>query len=454
MKWSIDGIPPGSVVESAAITSDVLETSPQPFPVYPLLTAWIETEANWNEAMDGVSWSMPGASGAADRKQDPIGILTAKAPGRSSLELNAAGIDFVQGWLDGTLPNHGVIVASDSSDQGISVRSSDASVADRRPKLSIRYQPPDGNLAPRVQIGPDQHIDWPPGRADLNAWVVDDGPLPGLTLEWSQLSGPAKGSFSATDSAAISVKLPRPGEYVLRLAVSDGYMQSEDLVRINVMKPGWMRSADIQIARGEDDAEEALGGEVFLDSGDLDMMADRTGETIQAVGLRFQSIPVPPGALIIESWIQFEADEVSEGSTTLLIEGEASDDASAFDVMPGNITARRRTQNGVSWTPELWANSGAAGTQQRTPDLSPLIQEIIDIPGWRTGNDIAILISGQGDRAALAYDGNAAGAAVLHLEYACPSSQSGRKPSKQTNEKGCRSLPDASKYEAKAAARK
>ena len=53
---------------------------------------------------------------------------------------------------------------------------------------------------------------------------------------------------------------------------------------------------------------------------------------------------------------------------------------------------------------------------QRTPDLSALLQEIVDRPGWRSGNAVALILSGAGRRTARAYDGLQAGAPLLHVE--------------------------------------
>src|SRR5262249_28731317 len=70
----------------------------------------------------------------------------------------------------------------------------------------------------------------------------------------------------------------------------------------------------------------------------------------------------------------------------------------------------------VAWTPNAWT-SGQAGTGQRTPDLSAVIQEIVNRSGWASGNAIALVITGTGARTAFTYDGSTTQAAVLHLEY-------------------------------------
>jgi hypothetical protein len=60
---------------------------------------------------------------------------------------------------------------------------------------------------------------------------------------------------------------------------------------------------------------------------------------------------------------------------------------------------------------------GQAGLAQRTPNLSAVVQEIVNRPGWASGKAMAFIITGNGHRTAEAYNGNAAQAPLLHLEW-------------------------------------
>ena len=55
--------------------------------------------------------------------------------------------------------------------------------------------------------------------------------------------------------------------------------------------------------------------------------------------------------------------------------------------------------------------------KQRTPDLSQILQQIVSQDEWKTGNDLALVITGRGYRNAVAYDGDANAAPILHVEY-------------------------------------
>ncbi len=69
----------------------------------------------------------------------------------------------------------------------------------------------------------------------------------------------------------------------------------------------------------------------------------------------------------------------------------------------------------MGWTPPDWTSVGSRGPDQRTPDLSAVVQEIVDRPGWSSGNALVLVVDGSGGRTAEAYNGSAP--PVLHLEY-------------------------------------
>jgi len=64
-----------------------------------------------------------------------------------------------------------------------------------------------------------------------------------------------------------------------------------------------------------------------------------------------------------------------------------------------------------------WTAAGDAGPEQRTPNLAAVIQEIVNRPGWASGNALAIIVTGTGRRVAESYNGVPAAAPLLHVEY-------------------------------------
>ena len=168
---------------------------------------------------------------------------------------------------------------------------------------------------------------------------------------------------------------------------------------------------DRPVVASADDAEETSTGSVSLTSTDLELVNDGTDQT---VGLRFTALAVPPGSPIVAAWVQFEVDEATTDATTLQVRAQAADDAAPFVKATANLSARPRTAASVPWVPAPWPKTQVAGVDQRTPSLVAPIQEVVNRPGWRSGNAIAVLVTGTGRRTAEAFDGTRA--PVLHLE--------------------------------------
>ncbi len=175
---------------------------------------------------------------------------------------------------------------------------------------------------------------------------------------------------------------------------------------------------DISVASSSDDAEERVSkGRMILTSGDLDMMLDGTIPQA-AVGLRFVGVNIPHGATISNAYVQFQANESESDVTTLSIGGQAIDNAPTFTTTKFNITTRTLTGASVTWTPLPWVKA-ERGPNERTPQLSSVVQEIVGLAGWSPGNAIVLVIEGSGRRVAEAFD-NLKFAPVLHIEWSGP----------------------------------
>jgi hypothetical protein len=179
--------------------------------------------------------------------------------------------------------------------------------------------------------------------------------------------------------------------------------------------PGGATALNIRVAASADDAEEAPSGTVSLTSSDLELVSD-TG-ALQTVGIRFAGVAVPRGSTIVAAWVQFQVDEPTTVATTVQIRGQASAQALAFTTALRNISTRPRTTAAVSWSPPPWPTIGAAGLDQRTPSLTGVIQEIVSQAGWASGNALALIVTGAGERVAESQNGAPQAAALLHVEY-------------------------------------
>ena len=132
--------------------------------------------------------------------------------------------------------------------------------------------------------------------------------------------------------------------------------------------------------------------------------------------MRFRDLQIPPGAIITGAEVEFVAEETGSTPTSLVIQAETVDDASAFTSSQHNISNRPRTAAIVSWT-----NIPAWNTRHekhQTPDISAVIQEVVSREGWNSGNDLVLIITGTGERSAESYDGDNSSAPLLRVEYA------------------------------------
>jgi len=299
-------------------------------------------------------------------------------------------------------------------DRGVD-NNSDPSENDGR-AYEVVPAPLPGNFLPTVTIqSPDGGAQYVTG--DLIAFEgtatdVEDGNLT-ASLSWaSNLDGDlgTGGSFS---SDALSIGIHRS---TARVTDSGGLVGSSSItILVQSDTPGEGPGiVDIRIATGTDDAEQRASGGMRLGSSDLELVYDG-GD--QLVGIRFQSVDVPHGAIITRAYVQFTSDEATSEATSLVIHGESTDDARTFSSTGGDISSRPLTSSSTSWDPAPWTTAGAAGPDQRTPDISPIIQEVVDRPAWFGGNSLVIIISGTGRRVAEAFEGVASAAALLHVEY-------------------------------------
>jgi len=157
-----------------------------------------------------------------------------------------------------------------------------------------------------------------------------------------------------------------------------------------------------------------LTGAVKLNSADLELTLD--GSVTQIIGLRFPGVAIPQGATIVSASVQFTADEVRTGPIALTLHGEAADHSAPFDGTAFGVSGRPPTTASVAWSPPDWTTVGAAGEAERTPDLSAVVQEIVDRPGWTSGNALVLVVSGTGHRTAESFEGLPGGAAALRVE--------------------------------------
>ena len=168
-----------------------------------------------------------------------------------------------------------------------------------------------------------------------------------------------------------------------------------------------------RVATSADDAEESSGAVMYLTSSDLELVYDGNNQT---VGMRWTGLGINPGATITSAYIQFSAKESQSEVTNLVFRAQAADNPATFGTANGDVSTRPRTTAATNWAPVAWT-LGEVGANQRTPDLSAAIQEIVNRPGWAYGNALVMIVNGTGHRTAWAYNGSTTAAPLLHVEF-------------------------------------
>ncbi len=251
--------------------------------------------------------------------------------------------------------------------------------------------------------------------------LSNDRDLDGDAFNWEITIGtkPVHGTAIVNEDKTITY-IPEKGfsgQDILTYKINDVYGFASAKLIININKEEIISLYDIRINQQSDDAEENINsGQIWLNSSDLEFVYDVQPGGDQIVGLRFNNIEIPQGKAISNAYIQFTTDEITSNPASLQIKGEASDNSETFITSNFNIATRILTNSQVSWNPDAWNIIGESSEAQRTPDISNLVQEIVNRSGWNSGNSLTFVFSGTGTRTAVAHDLTPASAPLLHIE--------------------------------------
>lgn len=230
-------------------------------------------------------------------------------------------------------------------------------------------------------------------------------PIPGSQMRYNSNYGAMR---MTADSTLMTFEFINIAGLVIDSFTTDG----------EVMPPPPSATLNNRIASGADDVEEKLSnGAMNASSSDLELGEDPALNGTQTVGLRFQYLYIPRGASIDAAHLEFTVDEAYSVATNVVIRAQAADSAPVFSTANFDVTGRPLTASSIAWSISAWNTVGA---KQQSPDIAAVLQEVIDRDGWNPNNSVAFVISGAGQRTAEAYEGVAASAPLLHVEYSTP----------------------------------
>jgi len=188
-RFDVSSIPAGSTVNSATIyfyAYNVTGGTPG-VSCYRVLTHWDEMQATWNNRLTGTAWGAAGLQSGVDYNATAIGAATVSAPGWVSYSITST----VQGWVNGSYVNEGVVYRETSAGHCYTYMSEYAT-ASSRPKLDVTYTPPSGPgittsglPADTVGVAYNQTLTATGGTTPYT-WSLQAGSLPaGLSLNAS-----------------------------------------------------------------------------------------------------------------------------------------------------------------------------------------------------------------------------------------------------------------------------
>ena len=132
------------------------------------------------------------------------------------------------------------------------------------------------------------------------------------------------------------------------------------------------------------------------------------------VGLRFAETDIPRGVTITDARLEFTAERDFDASVNLRVAVEETGDAQTFTSTAGDISARTTGGN----QPWIATETHSAGDTFQSPDLSSLVQSVVNRSDWCGGNAMSFVISGNsGQLPAFSFEGNASLAPRLRIQY-------------------------------------
>lgn len=135
------------------------------------------------------------------------------------------------------------------------------------------------------------------------------------------------------------------------------------------------------------------------------------------IGLRFNNVVIPQGSTIQSAYLQFQANGSDSSTVNLTIYGQAADNPTTFTATDESVNGRARTTQSVSWS---GVSSWNSGTAYQSPDITTIVQALVNRTGWAPGNSMAFILTGDSAlniRRAYSFDGSSGNAPKLVINY-------------------------------------
>jgi hypothetical protein len=190
------------------------------------------------------------------------------------------------------------------------------------------------------------------------------------------------GSNSGNDSTISTWDAPVTGG---SSTVAPGYTATHSAANSGVTAMARLVEYDAYlITTGSDDAhEEAATGAVTIDG--TVMTAANVNDLL---AVRFGGILMPAGAIIDAALLDLVLSDNDKNDAEGAWHCQATNDAPTFTTTATDISSRVRTTASVAWNTN---DLGSSGTVVTPPDLKTALQEVINRPGWASGNSVVFI---------------------------------------------------------------
>lgn len=169
-----------------------------------------------------------------------------------------------------------------------------------------------------------------------------------------------------------------------------------------------------QVSASADDAFENAAGTVTTNGAAIGALT--TGN--MWAGVRIQNVTIPNAATVsAPTPLEFYVNSTATDDLIFNVYAQAIDDAPTFTTGANDVSSRSRS------TAFAAVSASAVGVGWYSVDVATVVHEIVNRPGWVSGNDIAFIVDGLAgvNFQFRAYDGNPAEAVKLTVTYTAAS---------------------------------
>jgi hypothetical protein len=180
-----------------------------------------------------------------------------------------------------------------------------------------------------------------------------------------------------------------------------------------------VQTLNLSIRASSDDAREAVStGATYLRAKDVEI-----GKGFIA-GFRFTDVTIPHGAIIVAARLGVQGANNAPRDLNIFnlrYSMQADDNPTTFTTATHDLSSRHTTATVVEDFSLPWTR--AASARNYSANLAPIIQAIVDRPGWVSGNAMAVLVHddmSDHHRRFKSWDADPSRAPILRIDFVVP----------------------------------